>query len=427
MNNLRWLTQEELKNQLTQINKTTQIKKSGIPMTYDEENLYIDDKGVHSLVIGTTGSGKTQTTLLPQARLAIEANESLVVNDVKGEIYQVLKEDLEKNNYNVIKLNLENPSDGNYYNPLKLAYDLYKNDNQDKAMEVLENLAYYLFSDGNNKNIDPFWENSAINYFTGLALYLFKTESEENININNIFKLSTEINKNKESIDKVLSDINENPAVYMNLAGILEAPTETRGSIVSVFAQKLKLYISREKLSNMMSKTDFDINSITNGKTAIFIISGASVYSNSLVPLIVNQIYYIVDIYGKKETRINILLDEFGRIKPILNIINVINNSRSLNIRFTIYIMSLLELRNNYGIETTELIKISVGNIIYLLANDIETLDEISKMCGMEKDNKPLISSEELKLLNPFEAIILMPRVLPIKTKLIPYYQIKWN
>ena len=86
-----------------------------------------------------------------------------------------------------------------------------------------------------------------------------------------------------------------------------------------------------------------------------------------------------------------------------------------------------LELNNAYGTEVTELIKISCGNIIYLLANDIETLDEISKMCGNEKDGSRLITPEELKLLKQFEAIILMPRILPIKTKLLPDYLIEWQ
>lgn len=425
MNNLRWLTQEELKNKLTKINKTTGIQKSGILMTYDDENLYIDDSEIHSLVVGITGSGKTQMVLLPQARLAIKAGESIVVNDVKGEIYSSLSNDLKENDYNVILLNLENPSEGNYYNPLSLAYDLYKTGNKDKAMELLENLAYYLLSERKTNNSDPFWENSAINYFTGLALYLFENADENEINLNGILKLSTDINNDKSIMEKVLSTIDENPAVYVNLIGILQAPTETRGSIVAVFTQKLKLYVSREKLSNMMSKTDFDITSITSTKTAIFIISGTASYSNALVPLIINQIYYSIDIYGKNEKRLNMLIDEFGKLNPITDIINIVNNSRSINIKFTIFIMSLLELKNAYGVETTELIKISFGNIIYLLANDIETLEEICRMCG-NIGNNPLITPEELKLLNKFEAIILVPRVLPIKTKLIPDFQIEW-
>ena len=70
------------------------------------------------------------------------------------------------------------------------------------------------------------------------------------------------------------------------------------------------------------------------------------------------------------------------------------------------------------------------GNIIYLLANDMETLQEISALCGQtltENRIEPLITKEELKLLNNFEAIILMPRIYPIKTKLLPDYKIDWT
>ncbi len=426
MNYLRWLTEEELKAKLTKVNTNTEVKKSGIPMAYDDNSLYIDDSEQHSLVIGTTGSGKVQSILLPQSRLAIRASESLVINDTKGEIYESLKEDLKNNNYNIVILNLENPSNGNSYNPLKPAYQQFKVGNKDKAMELVENIAYYLFSERKTNNSDPFWENSAINYFTGLAFYLFEKEEQPNITLNRIFDLSTEININKETLERILSDIKGNPAIYANLVGILQAPIETRGSIISVFSQKLKLYISRENLSEMMSKTDFDITKIAKVKTAIFIIGGNVSYANALIPLIVNQIYYMVDIYGNQEKRVNIIVNEFGKINRIKDFINVINNARSINIKFTIFVMSLLELRNVYGDETTEFIKISFGNIIYLLANDIETLEEISKRCG-KKDNIPLITPEELKLLDMFEAIILMPRVLPIRTKLKSDSEIKWT
>ena len=41
--------------------------------------------------------------------------------------------------------------------------------------------------------------------------------------------------------------------------------------------------------------------------------------------------------------------------------------------------------------------------------------------------NKPLITMEELKTLKVFEAIVLIPRVMPFKTILIPDFKINWN
>ena len=70
------------------------------------------------------------------------------------------------------------------------------------------------------------------------------------------------------------------------------------------------------------------------------------------------------------------------------------------------------------------------SNIIYLLSNDINTIKEISDLCGntkIGKEIKPLITPEELKCLDIFEAVILCVRMHPFRTKLIPDYKIEWN
>ncbi len=63
------------------------------------------------------------------------------------------------------------------------------------------------------------------------------------------------------------------------------------------------------------------------------------------------------------------------------------------------------------------------GNIIYLLANDVETLEDISKLCGNQQTEKLRTTnfSKDLKLLIIFEAIILIPRIYPLK---LNYYLI---
>ena len=48
-------------------------------------------------------------------------------------------------------------------------------------------------------------------------------------------------------------------------------------------------------------------------------------------------------------------------------------------------------------------------------------------MCGNAKANALLINPEELKVLNKLEAVVLMIREEPIRSKLIPDYQIDWQ
>ncbi len=423
----RWATVEELKSKLTPVSYDSEIKKSGIPMMYDGNNLYIKDDEAHTLVIGSTGSGKTQSTMLPQLRLAIKAEEPFIVHDVKGEIYDVLSGELKKQNYNIIVINLDNPTLGNNFNPLSLPYELYKNGQKDKAIELLENVGYYFCCNETfNTNSDPFWNNSATSLFIGLALYLFDNAKEDEINISSILNLVSEFDKLSEQVKKY----DKTSATYINLSNIILAPNDTKGSILSVFIQNMRLFVSRETLLRLLSTTNFDIKNIQKDKTALFIISNNKSTSRRLIPLIIEECYFAATLTNDKTHRLNVVIDEFENLIPIKDFNNMLTLSRSYNIKFSIYIRSLLELRNTYGAEGTEILKMVFGNIIYLLANDTETLEDISKLCGnqqTEKGFEPLISVEDLKLLNTFEAVILIPRINPIKTKLLPDYQIDWK
>lgn len=423
----RWATVEELKSKLTPISYDSEIKKSGIPMMYDDNNLYIKDDEAHTLVIGSTGSGKTQSITLPQLRLAIKAQESFIVHDVKGEIYNILSGELKSKNYNTVVINLDDPTIGNNFNPLSLPYELYKNGQKDKAIELLENVGYYFCCNETfNTNIDPFWNNSATSLFIGLALYLFDNAKGEEINISSLLSIASDFDKLSEQVKKY----NKTSPTYINLSNIILAPSETKGSILSVFIQNMRLFVSRETLLKMLSLSDFDIKNIQKDKTALFIISNNKPTSKRLIPLIVEECYYAVRYTNDKTRRLNVIIDEFENLIPIKDFNNMLTLARGYNIKFSVFIRSLLELRNTYGTEGAEVLKIVFGNIIYLLANDTETLENISKLCGnqqTEKGFEPLISVEDLKLLNNFEAVILIPRIYPIKTKLLPDYKIDWK
>ncbi len=430
----RWTTKDELEKYLTKVNKGTKLEKSGIPMMYDKDTMYIDSSEVHTMVIGATGSGKSQAISLPQIKLAALAGESLIINDINGELYKCTSKSLENENYNIKVINLNSPNDGNNYNPLYLPYLLYKEGNKDKSLELIEKLGYYLFNDPKDKS-DSFWLNSTIDYFTGLTLYLFENGTEEEINLKSIYNISAEgeeLIDGKRKIENILNNQDKNSSIYIMLSGTVNAPLETRGGIIATFNQKLIPYITKENLSNMLSLNDIDFKTIQNNKTAIFIINKNNELVSKIVPLFIDQVIQSVDIYGNKKKRLNIILDEFSRLLPIKDLSFLMNFCRSINIRITVILNSYIELINTYGKEESEIIKYCFSNIIYLISNDDYTLLEISKLCGNTLDKKtnkpiPLISKEQLKTLKQFETIILKMRFMPIKTNLIPDYKIDWS
>ena len=207
MSHAKWATKEEMIERLEAVDLSSKVEKSGIPIAYDDKYLYVDTKEAHSMIIGSTGSGKTQTTILPMLKLSMMAKDSVVVNDPKGELYEKCAANFKENGYEVLALDFNDAKLGNAWNPLKEAYDFYNSDNKDKAIKALEDIGYYLFYDRNSKDSDPFWINSTINYFVGLALYLFENATIEETNLNSIYQLSNYLNtdkKGKEFMDKIL-------------------------------------------------------------------------------------------------------------------------------------------------------------------------------------------------------------------------------
>jgi len=425
MNFSRWETTENMEKlvPLIKVNKNSEINQSGFPVAYDEENLFITNTLHHSLVIGSTGSGKTQTITLPILELSSRAGESVVVHDTTSEIYNMTKENFVNRGYNVIKLNFDDARECNYWNPFELPHKLYKEGNKDKAQDLVEEIGYYLLTDIEDFKNDPFWVNSTINYFTGLVLYAF--QQNEKVDMNTIVELDNKVRENK---CEFFDTLDKGSNIYLNLRGTLEAPIETKGSILAVFSQKIKRYVSRENLKNILSKTDFDISKIAKEKTIVYITTGNSNNSEHLLPLLISQIYYAKDEYLKQEGKINVIVDDFHELYPIKGFSKMINYARSINMRFTIMIRGFNDLKNSYGKEQTEIIKMCFANIVYLLSQDVETLEEVSNCCGkicIDGVVRPLISVEELKTLRPFEAVILMVRIMPYKTKLLPYFEMK--
>ena len=159
---------------------------AGIPLKMTPKKVWVDYGGYHNIVIGSTGAGKTQTTVLPMVNLLAKHDESMIITDPKGEIYENTSNYLKSLGYNIVLLNFRDPQQGNSWNPMYLPYSLYKSGNIDKSIELLEDLAANILKDPSAKGQDPFWENTSADYFAGLACALFEDAKEEEINLNSI-------------------------------------------------------------------------------------------------------------------------------------------------------------------------------------------------------------------------------------------------
>ena len=203
---------------------------------------------------------------------------------------------------------------------------------------------------------------------------------------------------------------------------------------------KVKLFASRDNLSEMLSHSDIDLESIGERPTAVFIvIQDEKKTYHSLVTILLKQIYETLISTaqkhgGKLPIRTNFLLDEFANMPPLKDVTTMITAARSRKIRFTMIIQNFAQLDDVYGKEEAETIRGNCGNIIYLITTELKALEEISKMCGevkSKKDDKtastPLVTVSDLQRMKQFEVIILRMRKQPFKTKFTPYFKLNWG
>ncbi len=440
----RWATAKEMKKELKLVYPHEENSRyAGIPLINNGKEIWVDDSHYHNLVIGSTGSGKTTAVIFPMVRLLAKHNESMIITDPKGEIYEKMAVMLKSRGYNIVLLNFRNPQNGNSWNPLSMPYNLYKNGNQDKSIELLDDLALNILYDETNKNADPFWEKTSADYFSGIALGLFEDADPSQININSISLMST-VGEEKFGgstyIKEYFNGKDPTGSAFINASSTILAPSETKGGILAVFKQKIKLFASRENLSEMLSHSDFDLSDIGKKKTALFIIiQDEKKTYHSLATILLKQCYEtLIDVAqdngGELPIRTNFLVDEFANMPPLKDIDVMITAARSRKIRFTLIIQNFAQLNEIYGKETAETIKGNCGNMLYLISTELAALEEISKMCGevksKEKDktaSTPLITVTDLQKLKLNEVIIRRIRLSPFKTKLKAEYEMNWG
>ena len=114
----RWAEEHEIKSVLTCVDfAQDELPASGVPLISDGRKVYVDASDTHTLVLGSSGSKKSRNMAFPQVMLNIKARHSMVVLDVKGEIYDRTSGMAQKAGYDVYVLNLRDPARSHRWNP----------------------------------------------------------------------------------------------------------------------------------------------------------------------------------------------------------------------------------------------------------------------------------------------------------------------
>jgi len=146
----RFATKKEIDKTFSK-EEISNIKEVGFPIWYSKDNKFVwfDKETPHWCFLGSTGSGKSVTAVIPMCSFIATAKtkRSVFITDPKGEIYHTTSKMFKDNSYNIITIDFRNPQLSNKINllePIIKEYDNYIK--YDKVATELENDINYLNS-----------------------------------------------------------------------------------------------------------------------------------------------------------------------------------------------------------------------------------------------------------------------------------------
>ena len=409
----------------------------GIPIIAEEgkKNYKITfSKPAHTLIIGTTGSGKTTTFINPTVQILAntKGKPSMLISDPKGELYSLHAKSLIKRGYDVKVLDLRNPYCSIRWNPLEKPYEMYQEmlSLEDKV-RVNEEEGYYIFDgkiyyDENEKNSavqvrkqaifdevyeelndicsvlcpvksknEPIWESGAKNFILAITLAMLEDSekpelgmTKEKFNFYNVMKIATNTQNDCEDLIEYFAGRSPISKSVSLSKQVLDASDKTRGSYLSTIFDKLSLF-SDMSICSLTSANEIDLGEIATKPTALFLqIPDEKETRHTLAGMVILQTYKAL--VAKANTypdlslprSVYLLLDEFGNLPQIHKLEQMITVGRSRRIWLALVVQSYAQLAKVYDDKSADIIKSNCNIQIFIGTTDLKTIDEFSKKCG---------------------------------------------
>lgn len=391
-------------------------------------------KPAHTLVIGTTGSGKTATFVNPSIQILSELKNhpSMLISDPKGELYQSNAKALRDKGYEVKVLDLRNPYNSVRWNPLERPYLLHQRamglekeiapdeeqgcyffegnqywskEEVDSAIQVRrQQLNDQVYEDLNdicavlcpvtNKE-EPMWESGAQHLILAIALAMLEDSDDQKLgmtkekyNFYSIMKVAT----STEDECKELIDYFHNRSPLSKASSlskqVMDSSDKTRGSYLSSTFDKISMF-SDLSLCALTSSNEIEFGSMGEKPIALFLqIPDEKETRHTLASMVILQAYK--ELVNKANSYpslslprpVYFLLDEFGNLPKIHKLEQMVTVGRSRNIWLDLVIQSYSQLSKVYDEKSADIIKSNCNIQVWIGSTDLKSAEEFAKRCG---------------------------------------------
>lgn len=359
-----------------------QMKKSG-----RKEIIVYDSGERHCIILGASGAGKTRRELLVLIWLQIIAGQSVIVSDVKGELYYYTKPYAAQHQYKTIDLDIRNPKKSAHYNFLQPIRDAFERGDSADGIDKTWDLVSVLV--GEQKG-EPIWYNGECAAIAAVILIVAIEAPRQYRNLANVYYFMAYMCQSDEMgnmpLNMFLDSLPDNHPAKGVFAMATIAADKTRSSFFTSALGTLRLF-TNPNVAEMTSSTDFRLEDISSSKTILYMMipdDNKKLYP--LVSILITQLYQAqVKQASDHGLRLPIDtdydLDEAGNFPFIPVLGNMVSAGRSRGVRVNLVLQDYQQLESKYK-DDFENIKTNCQLKIYLKSDNEKTLKSISDSLG---------------------------------------------
>jgi type IV secretory pathway TraG/TraD family ATPase VirD4 len=371
------------------------------------------------LIAGPTGSGKT-TRLLLKNLYALK-NCSIIVNDPSKELYHLASGYLSQF-FTIKTLNFSDSS-------LSSGYNILSRISRPNDINKIADLLVRTTISGNSS--DPFWSlqtKALLAVLIRLVLY----QEREYQNMANVLYILNQFAVNPETVDKWIVRTGDEK-LLLEYKAIITTPEKTLQNIVASAKAALQLFDDPE-IARVTSHDSISFDSFREKPTVLFLHNSIAdqKYISILNSIFFEQLYgYILKkLPEKEELDLFIILEEASSLHvPVLPV--AIANTRKHRVGNIICCQGTNQLHTFYKDEASNIVSNCITKIYLPGQTAMDTLREIETISGkcIHKDEKgtervrPLITIDEIRLLEENHSLILHSNHPIIKGRTSPFYR----
>ena len=427
----------------------------------------VDDADIHTLMIGTSGVGKTANFLYPNIEYCCAAGMSFVTTDSKGDLYRNTATIAEKYyGYKISVIDLRNPTRSSGYNMLYLVnkyMDLYKTEGKleykaksEKFAKITAKTIISADGDVSNMGQNSFFYEAAEGLLTAVILLIAEFCPPEKRHIISVFKLIQDLlapsgTKGVSRFQMLIDKLPGEHKARWFAGAALNSSDQAMASVMSTALSRLNSFIDSELEQILCFDTSIDVEDFCNHKSAIYLVLPEEDNTKHfLVSLILQQIYREMltvadEKGGQLDKRVMIYADELGTLPKIEGIEMMFSASRSRKISIVAIIQSLAQFEKTYGKEGAEIIVDNCQCTLFgAFAPNSKTAEAMSQNLGKQtvlsgtvsrssgKDGgsrslqmieRPLMTVDELKSMPKGHFIVMKTGCHPMKTRLKLFFE----